>query len=230
MSQCVEINLQMANPVVLDFHNCLLRKSDLKLLEHPNWLNDNLINFAFEYFEYNAFDDHADEVAFVGPDTVQFLKLGSEDDIVPCIQSLNLSTKQLIVFAINDSAQEQDSGSHWSTLIFKRATGSFQHYDSYASSNKASAKSVAWIVHDHIKSPGAPSMNASSANFPFEEMPCPQQANGCDCGMYVVCLTELIANHVLNGKRLSLETVTPKTVKEARSTWKSKILQLKDKQ
>ena len=38
----------MADEVVLSFHDSLLRKSDLSLLEDGRWLNDRLIGFVFE--------------------------------------------------------------------------------------------------------------------------------------------------------------------------------------
>jgi sentrin-specific protease 8 len=36
------------DPIVLSYHNSLLRKSDVALLEEPNWLNDKVIGFYFE--------------------------------------------------------------------------------------------------------------------------------------------------------------------------------------
>ena len=35
-------------PVVLSFHDCLLRESDVNLLDEPYWLNDKIIEFAYE--------------------------------------------------------------------------------------------------------------------------------------------------------------------------------------
>ena len=40
-----------ADPVVLSYHDSILRQSDLVVLEPPNWLNDNMIAFAFQYFQ-----------------------------------------------------------------------------------------------------------------------------------------------------------------------------------
>ena len=48
----------MTDPVVLSFNDSLLRKSDVELLNDAQWLNDNIIGFAFEYvchvFYYNC--------------------------------------------------------------------------------------------------------------------------------------------------------------------------------
>ena len=38
----------MADEIVLSFHDSLLRKSDLSLLEEGRWLNDRIIGFMFE--------------------------------------------------------------------------------------------------------------------------------------------------------------------------------------
>ncbi len=34
--------------IVLSFNDSLLRKSDLRLLDDPGWINDKLIGFFFE--------------------------------------------------------------------------------------------------------------------------------------------------------------------------------------
>ena len=47
----------MADRVVLDYKNSLLKESDIKLLQGSNWLNDTLIGFWFEYLEYEVFND-----------------------------------------------------------------------------------------------------------------------------------------------------------------------------
>lgn len=38
----------MADEIAVSFHDSLLRKSDLRLLEEGRWLNDRLIGFMFE--------------------------------------------------------------------------------------------------------------------------------------------------------------------------------------
>jgi Ulp1 family protease len=47
----------MADRVVLDYNNSLLKESDIKLLQGSNWLNDTLIGFWFEYLEHEVFND-----------------------------------------------------------------------------------------------------------------------------------------------------------------------------
>ena len=37
------------DPIVLSYHNSLLRQSDLALVDGPHWLNDKVIGFYFEW-------------------------------------------------------------------------------------------------------------------------------------------------------------------------------------
>ena len=49
----------MSDPVILSYFDSLLRQSDIALLEKPNWLNDKIIGFAFQYYQevnYSFYD------------------------------------------------------------------------------------------------------------------------------------------------------------------------------
>lgn len=54
------------NPVVLSYHESLLRRSDVDLLRGPNWLNDTIISFYFEYLEIDRFKRN-NRLLFVPP-------------------------------------------------------------------------------------------------------------------------------------------------------------------
>ena len=41
----------MGERIILSYFDSLLRQSDLGLLEKPNWLNDKIIAFAFQYYQ-----------------------------------------------------------------------------------------------------------------------------------------------------------------------------------
>ena len=216
----------MADCEVLDFHNCLLRESDVKLLEYPNWLNDNLISFAYEYFEYEMFSVHADKVTFVDPSIVQFLRLGSKEDAFVTMESMKLSEKEIIFFAINDSTKYDDSGSHWSVLIYRKSTRIFEHFDSMSCSYSdtsipsPAAKDMA-VLAEKFLCPSSPTPN-------IKQQACPQQSNCCDCGMYLIVFTQLLADSLLNGNTLDFDQVTPHQVKEARMEWRDKIYELRN--
>lgn len=57
----------MEDQVVLSFHDSLLHESDVKLLDSPCWLNDNIIAFTLEAFEQKLFGDFSNDIIFISP-------------------------------------------------------------------------------------------------------------------------------------------------------------------
>ena len=68
--------IDMTDSPVLSYHDSLLRQSDVSLLSPPNWLNDQVIGFAFDYFAREEFDTN--KIAFVEPAVTQMIKLCPE--------------------------------------------------------------------------------------------------------------------------------------------------------
>ncbi|XP_071478414.1 sentrin-specific protease 8-like [Diadema antillarum] len=196
--------------VVLSYHNCLLRRSDQILLQGCGWLNDQLIAFSFEYCEYDLFKDSASCVAFISPDITQFIKLSQDAEVGMFLEALDLPNKQLIFLAINDNdSSASTGGSHWSLLVFWRSDYSFRHYDSCGSYNERAARDVARKLQPHIGPTG------KKASFIHEQSP--QQQNGYDCGLFVICTTEHLCRQSLQGCQVPLlEAVTQAAVTRKR--------------
>jgi sentrin-specific protease 8 len=209
--------------IVLNYHNSLLYRSDLQLLEYPNWLNDRLIAFVYEYFEYEKYESRKQQVAFVNPSVSQFIKLdGDLDEVIACfLGPLDLSSKQFIFLPINDNNDpENTGGSHWSLLFVNKPESTFMHYDSSRGSNRSIAfklflKLKAYFACDHF----------------VDEPKSPQQTNTCDCGVYVISVTDSITNCLAdaNMTQADLSSITPVYVKEQRSFWRDLISKLNAK-
>ena len=173
----------MADKIILDYHNSLLRQSDLLLLEPMQWLNDGIVGFWFEYLENDLFGDR-DDICFISPEVAHFIKLGSSQDSCAFLEPLNLNSKSLVLLPVNNSVSpDTPGGSHWSLLVYERKHQQFYHLDSVHQSNRAHAKS----------------MVSKLALLPNDgkviELPCTQQLNGWDCGILVCCHAELVLNH-----------------------------------
>lgn len=62
---------------LLSFGDVLLRKSDVELLRTPNWLNDQIIAFHFEYLSREKYADMQQVVSFMsGATTFLLLNAG----------------------------------------------------------------------------------------------------------------------------------------------------------
>ena len=63
--------------LLFNFHTSTIFTSDVKLVHSPNWFNDAVIAFAYEYLQYNVFKGRKD-IKFVAPGT-SFIIMHEDD-------------------------------------------------------------------------------------------------------------------------------------------------------
>lgn len=178
----------MADSIVLDYHNSLLRQSDLRLLQPGDWLNDRLIGFWFEYLENELFVGQND-ICLISPEVAQFVKLGSDCDSAMFLEPLDLNSKGLVLLPVNDlSSLDESGGSHWSLLVYDGKMKQCYHLDSANKSNSDQAKKM-------FSKLGLPT------NEKMVDLATTQQQNCSDCGIFVCCHAELVLKHYPNSMR-----------------------------
>merc|ERR1711962_294683 len=167
----------MSDPVILSYFDSLLRQSDIALLEKPNWLNDKIIGFAFQYYQEDVFKKQ--DVCFVDPSVTQMVKLCSSPfDVQALLSSLELEKKLIVLIAINDNDSVEAGGSHWSLLVWIKSEKRFYHFDSWGNEpNKTAAIQTANKISAAIGSP---------LPVDISEMEVNKQENGYECGMHVL--------------------------------------------
>ncbi|XP_028160173.1 sentrin-specific protease 8 [Ostrinia furnacalis] len=171
--------------VVLSFHEILLHRSDVELLDGPYWLNDTIISFYFEYLERILFSG-ASELLFVSPEVTQCIKMVETNEIKTFLEPLDINRKRFVFFALNDNdSPDTAGGSHWSLLVYSKPESCFYHLDSSSGSNH----NVAWEFASHLITYFS---KGEAVNFVDKE--CLQQSNGYDCGIHVICNTERLAD------------------------------------
>jgi len=180
----------MAEDIALNFHDSLLRRSDVALLKEGCWLNDQLIGFAFEYFQHKLYPSLDKKVVFISPEVTQFIKMSSEDELPIFLEPLDLSSKDIIFLALNDSEtiDAAGSGSHWSLLVFCRHLNACAHFDSANSYNYSAARKLTKKLGLFVKT------DNTSVNF--MEGFISQQTNGSDCGVYTITAAENICKYL----------------------------------
>ena len=206
--------------IVLDYHDSLLRESDLKLLDKPNWLNDHIIGFVFEYFEFEKYKSVVDEkkIVFLNPCFTQILKI-YDGQIEELLDPLEISTREIIIFPIsNNSSPTKAGGSHWSLIMINKKQQKFVHYDSYNSSNTKIAVDIFKKLKFYFK----------CETFE-DDASCPQQDNTIDCGVYLLAFADSIANSVLTNESIEMKEITPDFVDKLRIYYKNLIISLKNK-
>lgn len=166
--------------IVLNYHNSLLRKSDVDLLKNPHcWLNDRLIGFWFEYLENSNLNDSS--LCLICPEVAQFIKLGELAETSAFVDPLDLNSRSLVLLPVNDSMSlDHPGGSHWSLLVYDCFAKKSYHFDSLIGSNLNHAKKIAY------------NLNLSKE---FSEVRCTQQQNSYDCGVFVCCNAENVVKY-----------------------------------
>ncbi|XP_028811682.1 sentrin-specific protease 8 [Denticeps clupeoides] len=203
------------DPVVLSYHDSLLRRSDVALLRGPHWLNDQVIGFAFEYFAAERFTALSGAACFISPEVTHFIKCAtSPQEVATFLAPLELPARRWIFLAVNDNRHHAAAGgSHWSLLLYRADERRFSHYDSQAGCNSPDARRVAGQLESFLLGAGR--------RVSVVEEPCPAQHNSYDCGMYVICNTELLCESVGTGDtpRLGTDTITQDYITRKRAEW-----------
>ncbi|NXN18766.1 SENP8 protease, partial [Indicator maculatus] len=211
------------DPVVLSYMDSLLRQSDVALLDPPCWLNDRIIGFAFEYFANQEFRAFRDELCFVSPEVAQFIKCAeSREEVGAFLQPLDLRSRNLVFFPINDNSNQLAGGTHWSLLVYYRDKECFGHYDSRGTYNAVHAKQVVEMVEFFVSS-------RAGKTILVEEMT-PTQRNSYDCGMYVICCAEAVCQlYYQDRTKPWMQLLTPSYITQKRAEWKALIAKLAQK-
>ena len=179
----------MSDPTVLSYGDCLIRKSDLDILNSSQWLNDQIIGFFFEFCQSEKFQNC--NFSFVGPEVTQFVKMVQLSEISIFLEPLNLISKEAIFLAVNSNSDPSlAGGSHWSLLVFLKQKNKFLHLDSCKGSNSNEAKVLATKVCKFL---------SKDLKLNFTEVDAAQQMNGYDCGIHCIVNAENIADHLKAG-------------------------------
>ena len=198
--------------IVLSYHDCLLRQSDIDLLLGPNWINDSLIGFYYEYLEKNLESSKSSEILYASPELTQLIKLTDPSQISIFLEPLDASEKKFIFFPLNNcERRDSTGGSHWSLLVFSKVENTFFHFDSFKRSNEG-------IARDFARNLGTYFLRKELGKF--VETDCPQQENYFDCGLFVMCITDVLTEYVLNNSKMkgyNLENVKNMVMEKRKS-------------
>ncbi|KAG8322188.1 hypothetical protein J6590_028259 [Homalodisca vitripennis] len=124
------------------------------------------------------------------------------------VDPLELSSKNVVIMPVNDleKLDEEVSGTHWSTLLYDKATNQFCHFDSYNNYNLISAKKVAEKFSNYI--------GGSALSATFNSVKCPQQLNGYDCGVLMCWVIESLVHDIVTDGTFNFEFIQKAVLNE----------------
>jgi sentrin-specific protease 8 len=124
------------------------------------------------------------------------------------LDPLNATSRSFIVFAVNDNSMNAAGGSHWSLCVWSKPDNTFFHFDSSSGSNSSSCSKLVKILRSSLDCPSAG----------IENVQCLQQNNSYDCGIFVLCHTDIACQTAFKENSLkSVKKLQPKKVAVKRS-------------
>lgn len=212
------------NEIVLSYQDCLLRNSDVNLLKGPHWLNDTIIGFYFEYLDDHLNTVDEKNILYISPELTQLLKMTDPSQYDNFLEPIGAHTSKFIFFPLNNmSRKDAAGGTHWSLVVYSKPEETCFHFDSCNGYNGSVAIdfSTNFMLYMNCKS-----------NKKLVEVNCPQQDNAYDCGLYVLCFTDILSHYALENNKISDSKLdmTNVAVKSKRKELLSLIDALKEKE
>ena len=135
-------------------------------------------------------------VLFMNPSAAWMVSMiESAEELEMCLDQLSLKSREIIFIPVNDSQDPSKvgGGSHWSLLLFQRASNTFYYFDSISSgsNNKKQAEVYAKNLYPvlHV---------AAKEHTTFKVVKAPSQKNGFDCGVFTVSFSKSAYEWILS--------------------------------
>ncbi|KAG7534919.1 Ulp1 protease family C-terminal catalytic domain [Arabidopsis thaliana x Arabidopsis arenosa] len=168
---------------ILSYEDVVLRRSDLDILNGPNFLNDRVIEFYLSFLS----TVHSSPTISLIPPSIAFWISNCPDTeyLKDFMKPLNLRDKDLLIFPVNDNSNVEvaEGGLHWSLLVYYKEANTFVHHDSFMGVNKWSAKQLFKAVSPFVSNGDASYKECTDT---------PQQKNGYDCGVFLLAIARVI--------------------------------------
>lgn len=227
-----------ASVAVATAGDVILYDRDARLFEPGRWLSDQCIAYAFEILGETA----PKSTLRLEPATIFMACMLNDAETLRGILSqprtagasslaerLSSQTTKLIYLPINDKEDPEahDGGGHWSLLVFRRGSSEgspsrFEHYDSCEPANAQRARAAAEAL--------APLLGDGAQLAKLVSVDTPQQANGFDCGVYVLAIAELLCGASADSSAAAVEAalaavreLTPADVTAKRREWLARL-------
>lgn len=131
--------------LILSYNDINLYDYDVKLFNQGQWLNDICINFCFSCITtLNSSKISMNQILLMDASVVSFLRIQCEGDeeYKELYESLSLELKEWIFIPLNNARSFDEECHHWSLILLRSQTCTLYHFDSFGTSNYASAESM----------------------------------------------------------------------------------------
>lgn len=181
--------------IQLTYRSSTLRESDIRLFTPSHWLNDQCINFYFEYLS-----ERHREYLFLDPAS-SFILLFEDDiqDLRDSMSQIEFSGKKGVFIAVNDNTDPTipAAGCHWTLLAISFTSNTAYLYDSIR--GKSTVPNATKILSQFAR------LHSTEYREIHIDYTHPQN-NFSDCGVYVLLTAEEIVK-IGNEDAFSLRSI-----------------------
>ncbi|CDW90316.1 sentrin-specific protease 8 [Stylonychia lemnae] len=200
--------------ILLTYHSSTIRKSDLLCLNPQSWLNDQVINYFFEYISHELIPmEYNKRIKLLDPAVVADIYMtNKKEDLIEMYGHLDLHLAELIIMPVNNN-QDPTSMSSW--FYFDSSHGEYSMIENTAAlmQNMKFVLKQEKIKETH-KQPfnfgwGLSNLNQSMKIEYVDNIP--KQHNNYDCGIYLMSFAEsLVLNFISRDGNLGdLKYISP---------------------
>lgn len=201
-SEVREGSQQKERFIVNDF-GMRLTETCLRSLEGKNWIEDEVIDFAYCQLALELMSTETLDLVLVLPNVAHVLTNLSEHSVQP---PLDIEKNSLFLFPLNNRDEHEQteggSGAHWSLIVLQvdkaKKEFHFVHHDTITNMNRGAANRLVSNLANLF-----PSFHCTS-----REGPTPKQVNGYDCGVYLIAISSQIASwykKLIDGKTKAVD-------------------------
>lgn len=170
------------------------------LFEPGCWLNTSCVHFGLRLLEHERYyldGGGKDRMLIFDPSQVSFIRfqLETEEELSDFREGNDVDGMRWLLVPVNNSKSLFESGSHWSFMAYHVPSSTGIHLDSMRGNNDEVAKGLLEKLNltVSVKLRKEPKFVALSPSI------CPQQQDGCNCGVFLLLFADCLARAVLQG-------------------------------
>uniref|UniRef100_A0A0L0NTB1 Ubiquitin-like protease family profile domain-containing protein n=1 Tax=Candidozyma auris TaxID=498019 RepID=A0A0L0NTB1_CANAR len=194
---------------VFHYESIAFYKSDVDHLVPGEWLNDNNIALVYElltkYFLKETPFGH--EVLLLYPSLVQlFLHYPSVEEVASILPQKELSKLKLVFIPFNfvDSMidlEDANNGDHWALCVLSIMEKRLYVFDSMSSEDDHEDEMLLRQLAKRLQS----AIFKPKDTLSVMKMPCDQQDNFDDCGVFCIMFTVYLVAQVISGEPIDID-------------------------
>lgn len=169
------------------------------VLGATSWLTDDVLQMYFDIVSTKLVHSSL-KLLILNPAVCNAFKFRPLNDLDSLLDPFLLKEKEYIIMAINNSVEtNEEGGSHWSLLVYRKCSSNVVYYDSSKTNmNLEAARKTSLKLANYLN---------VSAGFDLVQLSGPKQNNGFDCGIYIVFALEWIIQKIINSEYDSISPI-----------------------